>query len=371
MLREREQMAQRIATMERDQAQFRDDLSAVLDALGIALESDDTLAAAAALLNRHNAALRADQVRADRQADLEKLRHDRQALGEELAVHNARKAELTAFFGADTLAAVSLHLEQAEERQRLDARIEDLRQQIANALGAGTFEEAKALLGDIDAAETERQAAELAARIDDLTERTRQLFAEKSRAKDKLDAVGGDDAVARIEAERRTVFLDIEDRALRYLRLRAGIAAAEEALHLYREKHRSSMMNRASEAFRLITGGNYTGLATRPDKDREILIGVARDGSSKLAESMSTGTQFQLYLALRLAGYEEFAAVRPSVPFIADDIMESFDNPRSEEVFRLLGEMAKVGQVIYLTHHWHLCEIARAVVPGVRIHEIS
>jgi len=30
-----------------------------------------------------------------------------------------------------------------------------------------------------------------------------------------------------------------------------------------------------------------------------------------------------------------------------------------------------VGQVIYLTHHWHLCEIAKSVVPGVRIHEIS
>ncbi|ARM90654.1 hypothetical protein RHEC894_PA00081 (plasmid) [Rhizobium sp. CIAT894] len=41
---------------------------------------------------------------------------------------------------------------------------------------------------------------------------------------------------------------------------------------------------------------------------------------------MSTGMQFQLYLALRLAGYEEFAALRPPVPFVADDIMESFDN---------------------------------------------
>lgn len=86
---------------------------------------------------------------------------------------------------------------------------------------------------------------------------------------------------------------------------------------------------------------------------------------------MSTGTQFQLYLALRLAGYEEFAAIRPPVPFVADDIMESFDNPRSEEVFRLLSEMAKVGQVIYLTHHWHLCEIAQRVVPDVTIHHLN
>ncbi len=77
------------------------------------------------------------------------------------------------------------------------------------------------------------------------------------------------------------------------------------------------------------------------------------------------------YLALRFAGYEEFAALRPPVPFIADDIMETFDEPRSEEVFRLLGQMASVGQVIYLTHHRHLCDIARQVVPAAKIHEIS
>ncbi len=85
---------------------------------------------------------------------------------------------------------------------------------------------------------------------------------------------------------------------------------------------------------------------------------------------MSKGTRFQLYLALRLAGYAEFAAVRPTVPFIADDIMETFDEPRSHEVFRLFGDMAGLGQVIYLTHHRHLCDIARAVVPGVRVHEL-
>ena len=33
-------------------------------------------------------------------------------------------------------------------------------------------------------------------------------------------------------------------------------------------------------------------------------------------------------------------------------------------------EMAEVGQVIYLGHHRHLCEIARAVCPNVTIHEL-
>ncbi len=371
VLKERQDLAQRIAAMENDQRQFQAEVSGMLGQLQTEVASGDVLVAANALVERFNSALRDQQHRADRQTTLEKLQNDRQALDAELAVHNARKAELTRYFGTDTLAAVGTYLEAAKERDRIERRMTELREQVAQGLRAKTYEDAARLLSGIDAAEVEHGALNLAARIEDLTERARELYADMTRAKDKLDAVGGDDAVARIEAKRRTLLLEIEALAIRYLTLRTGTLAAEQALHLYRDKHRSSMMNRASQAFQMITGGNYAGLATQPDKDKEILIGVSRDGGSKLADSMSTGTQFQLYLALRLAGYEEFAAVRPAVPFVADDIMESFDNPRSEEVFRLLGEMAKVGQVIYLTHHLHLCEIAKSVVPQVKIHQLS
>lgn len=243
--------------------------------------------------------------------------------------------------------------------------------QIAGELRVTTFSDGDRLLAEVDVSKIETEAAELSARIDNLEERTKLLFADLTRAKDKLEQVGGDGAVARIEVQRRTVLLEIEDLAQKYLRLKTGALAAENALHLYRDRHRSSMMKRASDAFRHITRGEYSGLAARPEKDKEILIGVPRQGGSKMSDAMSTGTQFQLYLALRLAGYQEFAQVRPSVPFIADDIMETFDEPRSEEVFRLLAKMANIGQVIYLTHHRHLCEIAQTVVPTVRIHEIG
>ena len=114
----------------------------------------------------------------------------------------------------------------------------------------------------------------------------------------------------------------------------------------------------------------YSGLATRTEKDRDTLIGLS-NGGAKLAVDMSKGTRFQLYLALRLAGYAEFAATRPSVPFIADDIMETFDEPRSEQVLGQFGEMAKAGQVIYLTHHRHICDLALRAVPNVAIHELK
>ncbi|MBX5162217.1 MULTISPECIES: AAA family ATPase [unclassified Rhizobium] len=370
ILKERHDLASRVAAMERDQEQFRADIAGLLADCGLSQSAADTIASANTLVERHEAARRAAQLRADRQADLEQQWEKRRALEEELAVHNARKNELTSYFGADSLASVETFLNQARERDRLEERAATLRGQITEALRAASFAEAERRLADIDADAVERNAMELGARIEDLTERAKLLYSDMSLARQKLEAVGGDDAVARIEAKRRTIFLEIEELAVRHLTLRAGALAAEQALHIYREKHRSSMMKRASEAFRLITGGNYSGLTTQPDRDKEILIGVSRDAGSKLADAMSTGTQFQLYLALRLAGYEEFAALRPPVPFVADDIMESFDNPRSEEVFRLLGEMAKVGQVIYLTHHWHLCEIARNVVSNVTIHQL-
>ena len=99
-------------------------------------------------------------------------------------------------------------------------------------------------------------------------------------------------------------------------------------------------------------------------------MGIGASGGAKIASEMSKGARFQLYLALRVAGYFEFVDQHGPVPFVADDILETFDDFRAEEVFRLFTEMAGVGQVIYLSHHRHLCEIAREVCPNVTIHEL-
>ena len=367
ILNECDQLSQRIDTMERDRHLFAVEVAALYGELGIDMPADISRAVDV-LVARKEAALSARQRKAGKERDLADAVARRQNLEEDWRVHAAERAEITEFFGTDTLNAVSSALDAIRERERLEERIAQLKADLMRGLRLSDYNEARRQLEGVDAPTLERRLAELSARAEDLEKSRETAFADLTAAQKALDAVGSDDAAARIEARRRTVLLEIEDVAQRYLLLRVGTRAASEALHVYRENHRSSMMKRASKAFRLITGGAYSGLTTRPDRDQEILIGIDRNGGSKLARDMSTGTQFQLYLALRLAGYEEIAAVRPSVPFVADDIMESFDNPRSEEVFRLLGAMANTGQVIYLTHHWHLCEIARAVVPNVTIH---
>ncbi len=150
--------------------------------------------------------------------------------------------------------------------------------------------------------------------------------------------------------------------------------AVEDALRRYRDTHRSGMMTRASDAFRTITGGGaYAGLTTQPEGTREVLVALPQAGGSKQATQLSDGTRAQLYLALRIAGYHEFVAQNGPVPFIADDIMESFDDARARATLGLLAEMSGLGgQVIYLTHHEHMRDLANAACTGgVRTHELD
>jgi uncharacterized protein YhaN len=235
----------------------------------------------------------------------------------------------------------------------------------------GTLAEALLLLDGKEEGALKVEQAMFASQLKDLEARTRERFAAKKEAADRIAAIGGDDAVAKIEERRRTQLLEVEERAQHYLRLRFGVAAADRALRAYRDQHRSSMMTQASEAFSFISRGPYRGLSTQPGKDGDVLVALAAEGGSKLAADLSKGTRFQLYLALRAAGYREFAKLRPTVPFVADDIMETFDDLRSEETLRVLEGLSRLGQVIYLTHHNHLRAIAERVAPSARFHELA
>jgi uncharacterized protein YhaN len=295
---------------------------------------------------------------------------ERRTLSEARERHDAQKRGMLDLFDSSALLEVAAHLETVKARQRLRERIAEVEADLAARLGVGRAEEAEMLLSAVDADGLRLDVASLQPRLEQAEREGAELHAERRDAEKALAAIGGSDAAAHIEEKRRTVLADIEERATAYLRLRMGILAGETALRLYRERHRSAMMRRASTAFSIISGGDYQGLATQAEKGEEFLIANAAGGGSKLARDLSKGTRFQLYLALRMAGYHEIAATRESLPFIADDIMETFDDGRAEHAFSLMADMAGVGQVIYLTHHQHLCDIARKACPDVTVHTL-
>ena len=102
-----------------------------------------------------------------------------------------------ALFGVRSLAEVNEKLAQVAQRAVLVKRRSDLEQQIIGALRRSSFEQAQAALTNIERDVLATEAADLEGRYADLDERTRNLFADYSKALDAIDAVGGDAAPAR------------------------------------------------------------------------------------------------------------------------------------------------------------------------------
>ncbi|MGL4413883.1 AAA family ATPase [Roseinatronobacter monicus] len=307
------------------------------------------------------ARLQTERAGAQERLDALALRHER--------LH-AAIAPLQAHFGTDSLAEIARQIDAIARATELSAEYASLHHDLAAHLRASDPVPEIARLGALDVDQARAEAETLAATLAAQDDALRTAYADLAEAEKALEGTGHDGAAARLEAERQTLLLQIEDEAAQFMARQAGVIAVEQALRLYRDTHRSTMMARAADAFALLTAGRYTGLSTQPDGRGEILIAQQAGGATKPVDTLSKGTRFQLYLALRAAGYLELATTRPCVPFIADDIMETFDDTRAEAAFRLLAQMAGHGQVIYLTHHAHLCEIARKACPDVQLHDL-
>ena len=369
-VRERDSLAHRIAAMEEDQRIFQAQVSALAADAGETDMPLDAVAAFDALDRRITVAVEGAARRTEKARDLEGLLRKREALQVLLHKHDEACLPVLRHFGVDDLAAAAMAMSQAQAQMREAADLSSRMDQLFGSLGVASMDEADALLGDVDAASIEFAVV---SKTEDLARHNaacEELSARYSTAEAAVKAVDADAEAARLEEARQTVLAAIRDGAERWLRLSLGTVAARRALTVYRERHRGSMLDKASEAFAMISRNAYRGLATQSVDGGEVLLAVDADGRSKLAPALSKGTRFQLYLALRVAGYHEFARARVPVPFIADDIMETFDDFRAEETFRLFAGMAEKGQVIYFTHHQHLVHIARAVCPAVQVHEL-
>lgn len=364
----RDGIIDRIGKMERDIAAFAEAVARLT--LRFGPDGGETPRRAYQQLTKRLASAGAeDDRRRQETVRLHRLEAEHADLAAERAALGERIAAMAAHFGVGSFVEVEEKLALIARADALGDDIEAASDALVQALGVATAAELQAELAQSDRTAVETEIETLRPECDALDEEAARAYAAWSSARERLSALGSDDAVARLAEERRTVLLEIEDGARRYLELRLGAIATDQALRLYRDRHRSSMMTRASEAFVRIAP-TYTSLSTHRDGQRETLVAIGADGSSKEAGDLSKGTQFQLYLALRVAGYQEHAATRPPVPFIADDIMESFDETRSAEALTQLSIMARSGQVIYLTHHLHICDIAQAICPTVTLHTL-
>jgi uncharacterized protein YhaN len=140
----------------------------------------------------------------------------------------------------------------------------------------------------------------------------------------------------------------------------------------YREQHEGPLLRRANELFQRFTLGSFVQVFIDHDeRDGAILVGRQRDRVLKRVPQMSDGTREQLFLALRIAAIERYVATSAAVPVVFDDVFLESDEARSQRIFEALGALARLTQVLVLTHHRHLIGLGKtALGDQLRIHEL-
>jgi uncharacterized protein YhaN len=89
-----------------------------------------------------------------------------------------------------------------------------------------------------------------------------------------------------------------------------------------------------------------------------MLVAIRDIGTECPVEALSEGARDQLYLALRVAAVQAYAAQAEPLPFIADDLLVHFDDTRAAAAIALLAELGQTAQVILFTHHDHIAALA-------------
>ena len=355
----------RITDMQSDLDRFARTVQALADALNEAPDHDPAATARALVARSHRAAALDSSwqqaqvtIQQNREALADasgQLGQAQQALDAAIAAAGARTAE-----EADArIAAARDHAVHAALRS---AALAGLQEHGSGHSADTLLMEAEAVLPEAMA--TERDAAEASATDAGARAETAAVGVDQLRIAFDADA----DATAAIEAR-----ADYEAAGTQYARrleeqlvLQVAAGMLARAMEAVEQEAGDGGLKGISAAFAAVTDGAYGIIAAEDSPDGTVLHAVEHRFPQERKElhQLSEGTRDQLYLALRLVALRDHCATAPPLPFIADDILQTFDDDRAKAALRALVELSAHVQVIVLTHHQHIARLAESLAPG-------
>ncbi len=314
----------------------------------------------------------ADQRRQQLDAAIAREQHRLGQAETAAAIQRDRLAELARQAGVEAPDQLMALEEDSAHKRRLTDRVAEIEEQLVRGAARPLAE----VLAEVEGADL----AAANARLDELEPliRERETDVETAHAADldarrAFDAIDGGDAAAWAQQEAEETTERIARHARAYARARLAGAIVTRVAQAYRERHQGPVLRRASEIFARITRGSFGGLVMDYEDDRQMLLGQRPDGVRLAVRGMSQGARDQLFLALRLAAIEEHLRERETVPIVIDDLLVQFDDDRAAATLEVLAELARRTQVLFFTHHGHLCELATATLAADawRRHELN
>ena len=360
VVRVKELQASRIGPIERDIAEFQRvvrDESVVLSPDLAGAEADEAVLELERRLKEALDLYRQNKDRADAARSLrrqiEGLKQDRQDVW-------ATVQPLKQIVGTEEIVELKTAIERSNRRRALDQELASVRETLQQDGDGLTISALTQECTGVDIDQVRARQGTVETDVKALQERLNEAVEQRAEARQAFQAInGGDDAAAKAAAERQEAIAAMRETAERYVRFRTSAMLLRWAIDRFRQEKQGPLLKRAGELFQVLTMGSFDRLSVQfDDQDQMRLAGVRPNGEVVSVPGLTSGTEDQLFLALRIAAIEDYLARATALPFVADDLFINFDADRSAAGFEILGQLAEKTQVLFFTHHLHLVDIA-------------
>ena len=357
---DKKSIERRIHGINRDAEEFRADVKAVVERISPEL-LDVPLEEAVSRLNISLGKAKTDSARI---ADMKKrLIEQEETLNdaEETIRHSVKQLQiLCAQAGCENYDELEEIERKSNQKKQLQEKISSAETRLLKIGGGMSIAELVNETKKVD-------ADSLPVKITEIENELLEMEAAKSNIDQRLGGMqtilaqmDGGAKAADISAQSQQILSFIRNCVERYVRLRMSSLILNREIERYRSENQDPLLRRAGQIFSDLTLKSFSGLATEfNDKDEPVIAGIRPSGERIGVQGMSDGTRDQLFLALRVASLEKYLDAKEPMPFIVDDILIRFDDDRAQAALNILANLSKRTQVLFMTHHARLVELAK------------
>jgi uncharacterized protein YhaN len=289
--------------------------------------------------------------------------------------YNAQLVDLCSEAGAVDSDGLPECIGNATEKRRISIELSDLEDSLTSFAGKETIAQLVVDLEALNVDELPNEIAQFQQQVETFQKEKagcdQSLGASRLELKQKEDADSAGEAAEDVQYLRSRIGNLTEE----YVRLRLASRILANAVERYREKNQGPLLKTAAKLFRQLTDDSFEDLRVDWNDQGEIeLIGIRGINQKQVGiDGMSEATRDQLFLALRMAYVVNYCDSHGPVPFIADDVLMTFDDARATAALKALETLSKHTQVLLFTHHQHHLELAKSgLSPGAyHVHNLG
>ena len=371
-LSEARRMRDRVAAIEYDIQEFREQVESLAGRHSLPLDSEDQRQLAQVADKLIQRLDEADTAVSQRNQALAQAEEYRQLLeSREWRLHTVEEelAALLTAGGADDAEDFRRRARQYEERLELDRRRDEHRRNLEWFSGPGErFDAFRESLTTADPNRLGDESARLTELHAEVDAQRNALREERGGIDTELAQLTGEEESSALRIRRSTLEEQLREHAREWSRLTIAEALLEKTRQKFEQERQPSVIRHAQDFFSGVTGHRYQRLYA-PIGEQTITV-TDSTGGSKQPTELSRGTREQLYLALRFGLIREFGEHAERLPVVVDEALVNFDPERGQLAAESFSQLAETNQVLVFTCHPSTADMF-ADAAGAQVVDIS